>query len=228
MKRWILTALLGAGCAGETYVEMDGIGATHVVDGDGAVTEVVATMDKAELATMIADEQSGQGFAEFDDVVRDATVFDHVGCGYNAHGHGPPGVNDIPHIDAHFYMLSMADREAIDCEGEPVPDAAQVPEGVEANVNKEPFGGCVAAMGGHGSLPYTKLTADMIYGYHDGKMIFVEPMIDVAMLQAEDEIELDVLAPAELAFEGAYPQRLFVRYTDEAYEFVMTDFTTLE
>lgn len=224
MKKVVMIVLAASGCAGETYVDMSGIGANHSVGADGAVTEVVATMERAELESFIAQEKSGQGFADFDDVVKEKTVFDHVGAGYNARGHGPPGVNDIPHVDAHFYMLSQADREAIDCEGEPAPEASQLPDGVEANVNKEPFGGCVAAMGGHGALPYDKLTADMIYGFHDGKLIFVEPMIDVAMLTAEEEIELEILAPAELAVEGTYPRRFFMRYSDDAFEFVLTDF----
>ena len=68
------------------------------------------------------------------------------------HGHGPPGVNDIPHIDAHFNLITMAEREAITCDGETAPDDGKVPSGVEVNVNKEPFGGCVPAMGGHGAL----------------------------------------------------------------------------
>jgi hypothetical protein len=130
----------------------------------------------------------------------------------------------MPHVDAHFYFMDQATREAIDCDGEPAPEADQLPEGVEANVNPEPLGGCVPAMGGHGSLPYDRLTADMIYGYHGGELVFVEPMIDVEMILGEEDLEIDILRPARIPVEGRYPTRFVMRYTDDNFEFVLTDF----
>ena len=42
-----------------------------------------------------------------------APPFDHVFVDWNAHGHEPPGIYDIPHFDVHFYMVSSAQREQI-------------------------------------------------------------------------------------------------------------------
>lgn len=221
-------ALFGAGvagCGGEHYETIYGVTTAHKDDGQGTLLEVSASIPLATLSTFHDEKRSGSGAQDFDGFIRAESVFDHVTLGYNAHGHGPPGVNDIAHVDVHFNMMSTETREAIDCDGEPVPEADQIPEGVEANVSPEPFGGCVPAMGGHGSLPYEKLTADMIYGYHDGKLAFVEPMIDVAMLFAEEDIELEIQRPETLSVHGAYPSRFTVRYTDDTIDFVLSGFS---
>jgi hypothetical protein len=218
-------ALFGAACGGDHYETMYGITTAHKDDGQGTLLEVSASFPKDTLSTFHDEERSGAGHKDFDGFTRTESVFEHAGLGYNAHGHGPPGVNDIPHVDAHFYMITTEEREAIDCDGEPVPEAAQIPDGVEVNVNAEPFGGCVKAMGGHGGVPYDKLTANMIYGYHDGKLIFVEPMVDIAMLFAEEEIELEVQRPDTISYQGAYPSRLTVRYTDDTIDFVLGGFS---
>jgi hypothetical protein len=222
------TATLSLGCGGETYENIYGITTSHKDDGAGTLLEVSASIPRDTLETFHAEERSGNGHQDFSGFVRSESVFDHVGLGYNAHGHGPPGVNDIPHMDAHFYFVSTEVREAIDCDGEPMPEKEQLPPGVEANVSPEPFGGCVKQMGGHGAQAYDKLTANMIYGYHDGELIFVEPMVDVDMLLGKDDVELEVLKPDHLHFRGAYPTRFSMRHTDDKVTFVMAGFTWLE
>jgi hypothetical protein len=213
---------LGAGCS--FYEPMDGVATAFAADDDGTVTEVVAVYDRDTLDEFRAAERTGAGHADFDDPVREQTVFRHILVDYNAHGHGPPGVNDLPHIDAHFYFIENDEREAIRCGDEVEPDPAQVPDDVEWNIGAAPFGGCVDAMGAHGSVHYDRLTANMIYGFHDGKLAFVEPMIDVELLLAEEPLELDILRPDVLPVDGAYPTRFVMRYTDDALEFVLTDF----
>lgn len=219
---------LGTAACSSPYQAIEGISASHSADGNGRILEAVAAIPKAALLALHDSESNGEGFADFAQEARDDTVFDHVGIDYNAHGHGPPGVNDIPHIDAHFYMISTSDREAISCGDQATPVAAEVPTGVVVNVDAEPFGGCVPTMGGHGGLPYDKLTANMIYGYHDSHLIFVEPMVDVQKIIDEVGIELAILAPTALAVPGRYPSRFFARYTETAVEFVVTDFVDIK
>jgi hypothetical protein len=222
----LLSTLLSAiGCS-EPYGPLDGVSTDHSADGDGTVSELVGRIDKAALQSVIDNEDNAAGFADFDGEAASDTGFQHVGIDYNAHGHGPPGVNDMPHIDAHFYLDTNAEREAIHCDGEPTPADEFVPSGVVVNVGKEPFGGCVPEMGAHGSEPYDRLTANMIYGYNGGEISFVEPMIDIELLLAEEAIDLDVLQPANTGRATRWPTRAFVRYTDEAIEFVLTDFVT--
>ncbi len=225
MHRTLPLALLGLPAC-SFYEPMQGVSTSLAVADDGAVTEVVAMYSRATLAEFRDANRNGAGHADFDQAVKDATVFEHVLVDYNYAGHGPPGVNDMAHVDAHFYMIPNDEREAIKCGDQPEPDSAQLPEGVEANVGAAPFGGCVDAMGAHGSIPYERLTANMIYGFHEGRLAFVEPMIDVQMILDEEPLELDILWPETMPVEGTRPTRFVMRYTEDDFEFVLTDFET--
>src|ERR687889_828688 len=39
--------------------------------------------------------------------------YDHVGLDWEAHGHHPVGVYDVPHFDVHFYRIGVAERDRI-------------------------------------------------------------------------------------------------------------------
>jgi len=147
---------------------------------------------------------------------------------YNAQGHGTPGVNDLPHIDIHFYGIDQATREAITCQGEPMPEDNRVPAGVEVNVNAEPFGGCVKAMGAHGGAPYDRLTANMSYGYSQGALIFVEPMIDIELITSEQRIDLDIALPEVVGRATRMATRFLTRHAGDRYVFVLTDFVDVQ
>jgi hypothetical protein len=41
------------------------------------------------------------------------TPFNHIGLDWMHEGHEPAGVYNVPHFDAHFYMISQAERAAI-------------------------------------------------------------------------------------------------------------------
>jgi hypothetical protein len=49
----------------------------------------------------------------FPEIVRKTTPFDHMGWFANAQGHAPPGVFDVPHVDVHFFTISVEERMAI-------------------------------------------------------------------------------------------------------------------
>jgi hypothetical protein len=49
----------------------------------------------------------------FPEKVRSTTPFDHMGWFANAQGHAPLGVFDVPHVDVHFFTITVEDREAI-------------------------------------------------------------------------------------------------------------------
>jgi hypothetical protein len=223
MSAGLCATLLLSGCE-MTYRHISGVSALHLAAGSGEVSEVVATLDRAQLQVLVDKKENGMGHADFDTAVLAGTPFNHAGIGYNAQGHGPVGVNDIPHVDAHFYMIDSATREAITCDSEPTPAADQVPAGVEVKTGKPPFGNCIGAMGVHGSVPYAKLTAAMIYGYTGGKLAFLEPMIALDKLLAEEPMELEILVPDGLAPGTRYPRRFVMRYAPERFEFVLTDF----
>jgi hypothetical protein len=49
----------------------------------------------------------------FPEKVRSTTPFDHMGWFANAQGHAPLGVFDVPHVDVHFFTITVEERKAI-------------------------------------------------------------------------------------------------------------------
>ncbi|MDQ3021510.1 MAG: T9SS type A sorting domain-containing protein [Bacteroidota bacterium] len=46
-------------------------------------------------------------------VAPDDTTFNHVFFTWNPDGHGPPGINEVPHFDFHFSTVSVAERQSV-------------------------------------------------------------------------------------------------------------------
>lgn len=157
---------------------------------------------------------------------------------WNPAGHGPPGVNDVPHIDVHLYNITDEERLAIDCENQPFPPEEEIPEGVVVETTAgEPFGGCVPEMGVHAYDPSTghydesgKLDYDMIYGFHDAKLVFLEPMIHRQNYEDGVPLELDIPPPAAFAEPTRWPMKFVGRLSEDGdtYEFAFTDFVDVE
>jgi hypothetical protein len=111
------------------------------------------------------------------------TGFQVLELGWNPQGHEPPGVYDLPHFDFHFYYISDSERMAIPA-NVTSPVASQfLPAGYS-----QP-GPTVPMMGGH-SEDLTNpefnggmFTATLVYGFHEGHEIFIEPMVTQAYLE---------------------------------------------
>lgn len=148
-----------------------------------------------------------------------ATGYDHVGLDWNPHGHIPPGVYTVPHFDFHFYMISEEARAKITAHGDdrerarkqPSPDL--MPAGYVL-----PPGTEVPRMGAHainpsaGEFQGRGFTKTFIYGFYDGQLIFVEPMIAKAFLDRKSDVTEPVTLPRRYARLGSYPTRFSVRY----------------
>ena len=111
------------------------------------------------------------------------TGFQILEFGWNPQGHEPPGIYDVPHFDFHFYYISDSERIAIPA-GQTFPVD---PQFLPANYGQP--GPTVPAMGGH-SFDLTSpefnggsFTQTLIYGYHNGQEIFLEPMLTQAYLE---------------------------------------------
>lgn len=222
---------VSAACGGVSYGSLAGAAVSHELDGNGDVARVMATMPLSELSAAHEREESVTASVPWDDVVRETTFIDHLQIDYNAHGHGPPGRDDIPHVDIHFQAIGVSEREAIDCQAEPAIDAELLPDGyVQPSVGEPPFGSCIRAMGIHADDGYDALTANMIMGYHAGALTFVEPMIDVEKLFAKESVELIVPRPARVGRTTRYPSTFAANYDDatDSYVFVVADFIDVE
>ena len=147
------------------------------------------------------------------------TGFNHISVDWNPKGHQPPGVYDVPHFDFHFYLMSPAEQEKITAKGSDLakcrkPPAAQfVPVGYIC-----PPGTEFPRMGVHWLDPATPelhgqpFTQTFIYGFYDGKMNFVEPMITRAFLETKPDFTAPIKLPRAYPKPGYYPTRYSIRY----------------
>jgi hypothetical protein len=216
------------GCGGHSHEELEGVSVWQKIV-NGSVAEVGASI---AMSTVEHEKDTDLGVhMNFPYQTQQQTFLNHIGFGYHPNGHGPPGVNDVPHYDMHFYAETQEEREAIECGGQPQPGSNQVPAGVEKPaMGGEPFGSCVAGMGAHSSLPYDKLNAEMIYGFNNGKLSFLEPMIHEDNLLGKKELEFEILPPPKWGAEINYPHkaRLFHNPEKDTYDVVLTDFRIID
>jgi len=168
--------------------------------------------------------------------------FRWMGLNWNARGHHPKNVYDLPHFDIHFYM---AGRDAItsirpgpcgefvDCEDferARVPVAPQYLPAGHADV-----GAVVPAMGNHLlhmaspelSTPGERFTHTLIYGAYDGEIIFIEPMVTREFLLSKPVLCVPMAQPAAWQKPSRYPRQYCMRYLpeDQAFTISLEDFT---
>lgn len=159
--------------------------------------------------------------------------YKHVTLDWNPHGHEPDGVYNLPHFDMHFYFITNALRQTITCMGA---DAAVctkpvAPEYIAEKYAPGPTG--VPKMGWH----FVDLLAPefnggifsrtFIYGYYNGEMTFLEPMITLESLLTKETTEKEIRQP--LLFpngDGYYPEtyKVFFDTKDKYYKIVLKNF----
>ena len=145
--------------------------------------------------------------------------YKHVTMDWNPHGHEPDNVYTKPHFDAHFYFIKNSTRQRISCLGD---DAAvcltqPAPDTIAANYAPTPAG--VPKMGWHwvdllspefnGGI----FTKTFLYGYYNGNMIFLEPMVTLEYLKSKKSAVSPVRLPKKFPYQGGnYPQAYRVHY----------------
>ena len=181
---------IGAGTA-YTWVE---------VNAAGGLKAIGVNIDDAAIATLPEDEQVHQFSMSLPSGVATAP-FTHVLLDWSFLGHEPPGIYDLPHFDAHFYVESEADRMAIgleDHEHDIGPDPAYIP----ANYDKIPGG--VPQMGAHWvdvtshEFHDETFTETFIYGSYDGEVTFLEPMFTRAYLETKPNLTRPIPSPQQI------------------------------
>jgi hypothetical protein len=162
-----------------------------------------------------------------------ATPFTHMSLNYNPFGHAPTGVTDVPHFDVHFNMLTPDERYAIVAEdldaflekAYKTPPAEMIPEGFATVPNAaEP------RMGVH----YGDFTSDefetpwnksFIYGFYDGQMAFLEPMIANSFLETKPNTTAAIKQPSAYSKTGYYPTAYSVNYANGEYSVSLNGLT---
>lgn len=145
--------------------------------------------------------------------------FTHAAVNWQPSGHPPAGIYTPPHFDVHFYMISMAERDAMT----PADPAFSTKANTQPSPDRVPPGytgdpGAVPRMGTHwankGSPEHQghTFTHTMIYGFYGGSMVFIEPMVTKAFLESRPEVVVDFPTPSRYGKPGWYPSRYAVKH----------------
>lgn len=156
-----------------------------------------------------------------------AMPFRWIALNWEAHGHAPPGVYDVPHFDFHFYMVDRESVRAIrvggcadfiDCDDLEVA-RMPVPAGYTPGGYIE-VGAAVGDMGNHlvntaspeFADPPAPFTHTFIYGIYGGHVTFLEPMITRDFLAGRPNLCVPITQPAGWERTGSYPTEYCMRY----------------
>lgn len=202
------------------------------LDAGGRPVALGIRMSEAALSDLPAEPpRDADGWEYVLSLPKEAEIsgYSHVVVDWNPIGHIPPGVYDIPHFDFHFYLISPEQREKITAKGE---DLARVHKAPAPEFMPEgyvlPEGTEVPRMGAHAvdpagpefnKLPFTKT---FIYGFYDGSMVFLEPMVTKAFLETKPNATDPVKLPKAYSRHAYYPTRYSVKYDGAQREYVIS------
>ena len=122
------------------------------------------------------------------------TPFNFVRINFMPGGHPPPGIYDEPHFDFHFFLITEQELAAV---GPSDPDfqekGAQTPAPEFTPPDYEPDPVSIPGHGNHWSDPTSPefqgqpFTATLIYGFYEGRVIHLEPMVTSAFLLTQPD-----------------------------------------
>ncbi len=227
-----LASLVHAACSDSTGAGSRTLVGADVVLGQGTahIEAVISNAGQTQSLAVVLSETALQGLPmpatgpgpEF--VIPLPTgltdsVFDHATLNWQPNGHAPVGTYDKPHFDVHWYLLTMAERAAILPADPQFAAKAVVRPGAAfepANYAADPF--AIPRMGTHW-IDRTSpehhggtFTRTFIYGFFDGKLAFIEPMMTVAFLESNASAEMSIAQPAQYQRSGAYPSKWAIRH----------------
>jgi hypothetical protein len=204
--------------------------AFETMDANGKPIAIGLRMSEVALTGLKSEPPNdGDGWETIIPLSKDAATsgYDLIGIDWNPKGHIPIGVYDKPHFDFHFYMISQAKKDSITAKGEDLAraDKAPAPEYMPEGYIL-PKGTEVPRMGAHAIDPsapeFNKqpFTKTFIYGFYDGQMAFLEPMVTKAFLETKPNTKDRIKLPKAYAKNGYYPTAYSIRYdaTQREYE----------
>lgn len=149
--------------------------------------------------------------------VLSVTPFNHIGLGWNPHGHEPEFIYGLPHFDFHFYEITPQAVAAIPPYEVDSTKFKNWPAPEYFPAHYVNFGGGVPQMGCHWldvtspELNGQTFTQTFIYGSYDGKVTFYEPMITEAFILANPSFERSIPQPVKYQKSGYYPTKMRIQ-----------------
>ena len=207
------------------------------------MTLSLKSIENAPLpATNDANNMAGMSMGptlrlELPSVVKDTTFLDHIDLYWEAFGHSPARFI-TPHFDIHFFGISSANTDKIDCKNLTPPDLKLTPAGFAPAVppGVDPATMCVPNMGFHG-LSLAEFTSPgqlkpglfdytVVTGFYDNKFIFTEPMISKAFLLKKQSFGSVISRPAIVGRNTLYPTEFNLRFDSQknAFQLIYSNF----
>jgi len=155
--------------------------------------------------------------------------FDHISIDWAPKGHLPIGIYDVPHFDVHFYLVNQNTLGKITATGKDLtisdkkPAVTHIPAGYIM-----PPGTAVPRMGSHAvdtatpELSGNAFAHTFIYGYYNGQMNFVEPMVSKAFLESKQNFSGPVKIPAAYPKRGYYPTSYSIKFDEVRREYTIS------
>jgi hypothetical protein len=196
-----------AGGTVRSWVEIDEAGLPVAIGVTLPDSVITGTGDEGAMLSLNLPEVQGLPFRH--------VLFDWV-----PGGHPPAELYGHSHWDAHFYLITAAEREAIaGGETDARPDPRYMPDGY---IPVPPLGlYSFASMGVHwvqeaaAELHGHTFDHTVIFGSAGDRTIFVEPMFTSAFLATRPDLIADIPQPTAVQRTGYYPTRYVIRHEPE-------------
>ncbi len=144
---------------------------------------------------------------------------------WHPHGHEPKGVYDVPHFDAHFYVIDKSERDAI-AFGAPgtvaKPDSAIVPEGYVTDGTVVPMMGMHFVPGSAPEFHGKPFMCTQIWGYNKGHLAFVEAMFSLQFINGKGAFEQPIAQLKNVPIHGL-PHAMTVAGESNGYSVVLAE-----
>jgi hypothetical protein len=178
-------------------------------DTDGNLLSLGVTMDKAALAGLSSAYDEVE--IPLPGTEMPTPPYHTVVVGWDPLGHAPAAYS-VPHFDFEFYFITSEEVGMISpgSDTTPVPDRFR-PRDYRAALAEPSVGthwGDTLAPELHGK-PFT---ATFVYGFQDGNMIFLEPMVALSFMNEHPSFSGEIKQPDAFQREGYYPTRYRVEY----------------
>lgn len=173
---------------------------------------------------------------EYPQIVKDKTPFDHIGWYANSEGHAPFSIYDKPHVDVHFFLDTIQERERITGAPELNSQLYKYPKDGFLNrdyilpndpTTNQPATGD-ALQGAHWVDRETPefrgqpFTETFIFGTYNGEVNFWEPMITKEFFQTKPNITKPIKFPDIVAEDGFYPTEYSIKYNPNFGEYTVS------
>jgi hypothetical protein len=211
----------------------------YVVSEGGVPVEIGVAMDEGTLTAL--PPNNGPGSMPMPDgnsmymyqlelPAENPTPFHFVTFDWNPVGHEPPGVYDVPHFDAHFYLVPDETLLEIDpanpafaAMSAATPAAEFMPPG---HIQPFPEPAAIPMMGVHWVDPVSPelagtgtFSSTHIFGTWNGALIFMEPMFTLSLLESRPNHRQQFPVPSRFATAGQYPSEYSIRWDEAAREY---------